>query len=314
MKMTSFRSGLISGTVGFLGTCIWVSWAILHSTSSTAAIGFVFLPIQAGLIALLFFPFGYCAHFALATVHPPRRTTAKLLAAGTALAILSLFLYWLGSGLILCKVVNDVRNASREELAQFLNTSIFKENKFALNAVLERQDLDAPTLYKIAQIPSRELHTRMGSLFPVMGKNTRGLAVMRLVARHQNVDAKTLALLANSSDDYVLGDVAGNPNTPPEILPRIFAKGGYLIDWGIARNPNCPPGILHELALRDSEYTRAAVAQNKATRLDDLERLVKDPVWHVRDGVSMNPNCPLSLKDRLRNDPDERVRRRFHLR
>ena len=312
MKMTSFRSGLISGIVGFLGTCIGGSWAILCSTGSTAAIGFVFLPIQAGLIALLFFPFGYCAHFALATVHPPRRTTAKLLAAGTALATLSLFLYWLGSGLILCKVVNDVRNASREELAQFLDASIFKENKFALNAVLERQDLDAPTLYKIAQIPSRELHARIGSLFPVMGKNTRGLAVMRLVARHQNVDAKTLALLANSPDDYVLGDVAGNPATPPEILPRIFAKGGYLIDWGIARNPNCPPGILHELALRDSEYTRAAVAQNKATRLDDLERLVKDPVWHVRDGVSMNPNCPLSLKESLRNDPDERIRRRFH--
>jgi len=228
------------------------------------------------------------------------------------------FLYWLGNGLLLCKEVEEVRNLDREGVTRFLETSPFKTNKFALNAILERQDIDAQTLYKIAQIPSPELHKRMGSSFPVMGKNRKGLAVMRLVAKHPNVDAKTLVLLANSPDNYVLGDVAANPKTPPESLAKLVQKDGQLVDLGLARNPNTPPEALHDLAFSVKKYqgsglryTRAAVAQNKATSLVDLEKLSNDSDWLVRDSVLMNPRCSPAIRESLRNDPDERIRRRF---
>ena len=201
-----------------------------------------------------------------------------------------------------------------EGVARFLETSPFKENKYALNAILERQDLDAQTLYKIAKIPSPELHKRMGSSFPVMGKNTKGLAVMRLVAKHPNVDTQTLALLANSPDNYVLGDVAANPKTPPDSLAKLIPKGGQLIGWGLAHNPNTPPEVLHTLSLSGNQYTRAYVAQNSGASQGDLERLAKDPDWNVRDSVLMNPRCSPALWESLRNDPDERIRRRFKYR
>jgi len=311
MKARPLFSGLISGAIGFLGTCALGAWDISHSTSSTACIGYVFLPFYAFKISILFFLFGYCAHFAVVAFFSPRRPKRGLLAIGIALALLLSFLYWLGNGLLLCKEVDEVRNLDREGITRFLETSPLKENKYALNAILERPDMDAQTLYKIAQIPSPELHQRIGSSFPVMGKNTRGLAVMRLVARHPNVDAQTLALLANSPDDYVLGDVAGNPKTPPEILPRLAQKGGQLIEWSLALNPNTPPEILHKLAASSNEYTRAGVARNSSTSQEDLELLARDSEWNVRDSVLMNPKCSSALKETLRNDPDERIRRRF---
>ena len=311
MKARPVHTGLISGVIGCLGTFIWGIWDISQSTSSTNAIGYVFLPFYAFKISILFFLFGYCAHYAAVSFHPPRRFLRGLLAAGVALSLLLSFFYWLGNGLLLCKEVDEVRNLDREGVTRFLETSPLKENKYALNAILERRDLDAQTLYKIAQIPSPELHQRMGSSFPVMGKNTRGLAVMRLVARHPNVDSRTLALLASSPDNYVLGDVAANPKTPPEILPHLAQKNGQLIEWGLARNPNTQPKILHELATSPDKYTREAVAQNSGVSQEDLERLAKDSEWNVRDGVLMNPKCSPALKETLRNDPDERIRRRF---
>ena len=318
MKARPFLSGLISGIIGFLGTFVWGIWTLSQGVSSTTAVGYFFLPFVALIVAVKFGVFGYCAHYAVKKTASRRR---RILAFLIALALLFSFLYWLGSALISCKVVREVRTLDREGVSRFLETSPFKANKFALNAILERQDIDAQTLYKIAQIPSPELHKRMGSAFPVMGKNRKGLAVMRLVAKHPNVDAKTLALLTNSPDDYVLGDVAANPKTPPECLAKLIQKGGQLVDWGLARNPNTPPEALHDLAFSVKKYqgsglqfTRADVAKNKATSLVDLEKLSKDPDWLVRDSVLMNPRCSPALRESLRNDPDERIRRRFKYR
>jgi len=308
MKARPLFSGLISGAIGFLGTCALGAWDISHSTSSTNVVGYFFLPFVALIVAVMFGIFGYCAHYSAKKTASRRRRILALLIAS---ALLFSFLYWFGSGLISCKVVREVRTLDREGVTRFLETSPLKENKYALNAILERQDIDAQTLYKIAQIPSLELHQRMGSSFPVMGKNTRGLAVMRLVAMHPNVDTKTLALLANSPDNYVLGNVAANSKTPPEILPRLAQKGGQLIEWGLAHNPNTPPEILHKLTASGDEYTRAGVAQNSGVSQEDLERLARDSEWNVRDSVLMNPRCSPALKESLRNDPDERIRRRF---
>jgi len=49
-------------------------------------------------------------------------------------------------------------------------------------------------------IPSPDLHRRMGAMPPIMGENTKGLAVMRLVVLHPNVEERTLIELAKSPD------------------------------------------------------------------------------------------------------------------
>ena len=188
------------------------------------------------------------------------------------------------------------------------NPSNLPTNKHALGRLLEDPNLSAETLHQIASLPSPALHKRMmGS-----GQNRKGLAVMRLVARHPNVEEQTLVLLAKSSDEYVRADVAMNSKTPVDILYRFYVlQRDYLMEWGLAYNKNTPADILHDLATSPNEYTRSDVAKNPGTPIADLEKLVKDPVWHVRRGVVMNPKAPPDLLDPLRNDPDERVRNQF---
>ena len=149
----------------------------------------------------------------------------------------------------------------------------------------------------------------MGSLFPLLGENRRGLAVMRLVARHPNVAPSTLVHLSHSPDGYVLGEVGGNHKTPTEVLERLHARGDYRIEWGLARNPSSPAEILHGLASAENEYTRGSVARNPGTRVADLEALARDPVWHVRRSVAMNAVVPDALLERLARDSDDRVKR-----
>lgn len=310
MTARPVHTGLVLGVIGFLGTCVWVTWVIFQSTSSTACIGLIFMPFQALLMGGLFFAFGCCARYAMVAFQPPRRPLLGLLAAGIALALMLPFLYWLGDGLILSYVARDVRSMAPSQIEQFLKTSPYKENKYALNALLEHRDLKPSTLYKIAQIPLPELHERMGSFFPVMGKNTKGFAVMRLVAQHPNADAQTLALLANSPNDAVLCDVAANPNTPQEVLLRLAKKESQSIGYGLAANPNARPAILHALSESGNQYTRANVAGNKSTTPEDLERLAQDPEAIVRDSVMVNANCPPALKKTLNRQFDERTGQR----
>ncbi len=149
----------------------------------------------------------------------------------------------------------------------------------------------------------------MGSLFPMLGENRKGLAVMRLVARHPNVEVETLVRLAASADDYVLGDVVMNSKTPLEILRKAHRKGGYLIEWGLAYNPKCPADILSALAESSNEYTRSPVAKNPGTPLEQVRMLARDPVWHVRRAAAYHPSVPDDLLEELVQDPDEHVRR-----
>ena len=293
---TKFKSPLIYsvifGMIGFLGSFVWIARAISKSTNSTAAVSYIFLPFQSLVISVPFLIFGYCLYFVIKHFRTPKKHPSLkfIVSLCISLVLFISFSCWIGYGLILSKVVSDIEKMNIGEIRLFLEQSSFKENKYALNTVVARKDLDADLLYKIASIHSPELHRRMGSLFPVMGNNTKGLAVMRLVARHPNADVRVLLVLAESPDDYVLGDVAGNKRTPKEILFRLSKKGGYLIEWGLSCNPNCPPDILHKLSLSDNNYTRSNVARNYNTAPDDLVRLSKgkdgDVKRNAEDGLA----------------------------
>lgn len=159
----------------------------------------------------------------------------------------------------------------------------------------------------IARLPDPALHRRMGSVWPVMPGNGKGLAVMRLVARHKSVSVSTLELLAKSPDPYVLGDVVANAKTPTTIIRQLDGSHELLVRWGLAANPATPPDMLQKLARDENEYTRAQVASNPGTPVETLEQLSQDPVWHVRRSVASNKHTPPDIRDKLAQDDDDRV-------
>ena len=309
-------TGMIVAIVAAVVTCIVEVWCIRYSSSSTAAIGFIFLPFTAFIAAIPFFVFGFFAHYAVLKLRQRQRIGYLFAAIAVTLAIL--FIGSSANNLVLLIAVNNVRTMPQTQHETFLNNSLWRMNKYVLGALLENQNLSAESLHQIAMIPSPDLHDRMWAMPPIMGENKRELAVMRLVARHSNVEERTLIELAKSPDHYVLGSVAGNSKTPVEILQHFFnrADRDYLIDWGLARNPNTPVDILLELVKSSNEYTRrpaaSTLAGNPETPVETLRHIFnmidKDNYW-VDWKLAQNPNTPADILCELAKSPNRDIRR-----
>jgi len=265
-------TGILVAIVAFAVYCIFGIWCIRSSSSSTAAIGYIFLPFEAFITAIPFFVIGFCAHYAVVKLR--RSARSGYIFATIAAALTAYFIGINVNNLALMVAVNSARTMPQSQHEAFLKDSYWRTNKYVLGALLESPSLSAESLYQIATIPSSDLHQRMWAMPPIMGENTKGLAVMRLVVGHPNVDERTLIELAKSSDHYVLGDVASNPKTPVEILQQFYnmTDRDYLIDWGLAWNPNTPEDILCELAKSPDEYTSRPAARNLDNARKDLEK------------------------------------------
>ena len=269
--ITPLITGILVAIIAFAVHCIVGDWCIRSSSGSTAAIGYIFLPFTAFIEAIPFFVFGFCAHYAVVKLR--QRARIGYLFAAIAATLTALFIGISVYNAALWIAVDRVRTMPQAQHEEFLKYSIWRTNKYVLGALLEHPELSAESLYQIAMIPSPDLHQRFGAIPPIMGNNTKGLAVMRLVVLHPNVDERTLIELAKSPDQYVQGQVAGNSKTPVEILKHFYTMPSrdYLIDWGLARNPNTPVDILQELAKSSNEYTRRDATRNPGYIEKDLE-------------------------------------------
>ncbi|MBI5688089.1 MAG: hypothetical protein HZC54_23700 [Verrucomicrobia bacterium] len=308
--MSRWKSAFLWAGLGFALAAAAMGMAIARSTSSTAAIGIIFIPFSAAIFSIPFFIFGSCVPDLLELFRDKFReqSIAKKLRAVTALGLAVCGLCYAADGIALTIVVNNVQKMNGAELDEFLAHSMFRKNKFALGALAQNPKASAEILDRVARIPNPELHHRMGSLWPVMGGNTKGLAVMRLIAMHPSVSAATLSNLSSSPDEYVRHAVLSNPKTPDSVIHDASGKRSQLTDWALASSPKTSVDILKKLAETGDEYTRSNIARNRSTPVEMLAKLANDPVWHVRRDVVANPHTPAETIASLVNDPDERVR------
>ena len=254
------KTGLTVGIIGALATSILMVLSITRSTSSTAAIGFIFIPVYFAMFFAAFFVWGY----SIGTIRMWRESTARRidlkigLAFLVAVGISVLLVGGLARGLLLTSITAKIQQVNTErELSEILENSLFKRNRFVLGGIAQNPAASAELLGSIARLDDPNLHEKMGSLFPLLGDNGKGLAVMRLVLRHRNVSPNTVEYLASSSQvDYVLGDVAGNPKAWIETLRSLEKRQNYLIDWGLARNPRTPDDVFLKLLEREKYFTQ----------------------------------------------------------
>ncbi len=308
--MTRLKIAFLWAALGVAAAAAVFFVGIIRSTSSTAGIGILFIPFWSAPFAVPFFIFGYClpdlTHWIKGK--STELSVSMRLRAAVAMILMTGGIFYLMYGFIFTFAVTRVRAMHELELNQFLENSMFRDNKFALGAVAQNPNASSALLDRAARMPAPELHNRMWTVWPVMEGNGKGLAVMRLIAMHKNASEATLVYLSNSSDEYVLSAVAANPKTPVTIIRELFQKGNYLSQWGIAVNPSAPAEILEKLAETGDQYARSSVARNSGTPVEILAYLAKDPVWHVRRDVVSNPHTPDGTIESLGNDPDEHVR------
>jgi hypothetical protein len=274
------RWALWSGIAGALAAAALSVKGIFASGSSTAALGFIVVPLIAVLGAIPVGIWGAAlGHVVLRRRGAVQSSSMVLLAAlAVAAALPAAVVYEVQRGLRLEAAVREALAMDAAQLERAFAESPWRRDRYFLAALAQSKPARAALLARIAALDDPELYERMGSLWDVMGANRKGLAVMRLVASHPNTDAATLTRLAARPDaPYLLHDLLANPNTPLPVLAPHFESADYLVEWGLARNPNTPQRVLERLARSPNLYTRMNLTYNRATPRELLERLAQDP-------------------------------------
>ena len=274
------RFALIAGIVGGLAAAAISVGAIFESASSTAGIGFVFVPfIMTGAMV-----FTGVWGLALGCVWNAARGTQSyyravlLMAWALTLGVPGYTAWQIRDGLALERAVAEVAAMNAAQLEKALDESPWHDNRFFIGALVQNKAAGELLLDRVARLPDPELYEPMGSLWNVKGENRKGLAVMRLIAYNPNVGAATLEHLAQGPHaDKVLHDVLRNRKTPMKVLERHFDSTDTLIEWALALNPVTPPVVLDRLSNSTNQYTRFNLTYNEATPPAILRKLTKDP-------------------------------------
>lgn len=101
--------------------------------------------------------------------------------------------------------------------------------------------------------------------------------------------------------------VAGNPNTPKEVLARLANDTLENIRRRVAENPRTPVTVLLQMASDPNIDVRLSVAENPNTPPEVLEQLAADDNVDVRYGVAENPHIPAEILGRLAEDDNPYV-------
>ena len=274
------RFAMIAGIAGALLAAVISVKAIIGSASSTAAIGFVFVPFV--MIAAMVFTgiWGLalgCVWYALRGRRSYLRPVL-LLAWVMALGVPTYAGWQVWQGLALERAVAQAAVMNSAQLDRALIESPWRENRFFIGALVQNKAASDRLLERIASLPDPELYEPLGSLWNVMGANRKGLAVMRLITYNPSVAAATLQHLADSPQaEKVLHDVLRNRKTPMKVLARHFNSTEEQIEWGLALNPVTPPEVLARLSNSTNLYTRLNLTYNESTPPAILQKLRMDP-------------------------------------
>ena len=155
--------------------------------------------------------------------------------------------------------------------------------------------------------------------------------ILEKEALNPNTSANRLRELSKSLDQVIRQAVAQNPNTPPDILIRLFDKfpvqvlHNPVLNFILLENPNffeeiyyAHKLVFHQNKLPDffiewavfnaNESIRSTVASSPKIPQHYLEQLSKDKQSFVRLQVAANYNSPVHVLEKLAQDPDKLVR------
>lgn len=295
--------------MGAAGTAGLTLFGIFHSTSSTAAIGILFVPLAmvfggaAGAIG------GFAAFQA---AHLGERMRQGVQSGAVAMASVGLLAFCLVYAFYEARRIQTFHRYQRADNAEILAVEAdrYRQTRdyFILSAIAANARTPPDALLRIARDPDPGLHQKRHEWIDMFDQDQ--MAVMRKVVRNPNSPVEALVLLAASPDNYVLSDVCGDKRTPVAILrQRCAPSNSYLIHWSLARNANAPADVLEALSHIKDMYVAHGLAYNPNTPPPILRELAthEDPL--VRQGVAANPSADRDLLTALSRDPVDYVSR-----
>lgn len=300
------RWAIAGSLVAAAGIAVFALWAIFHSTSSTAAIGILFVPLGMAVAAPFGAVLGLMAHEAL---HHPRSVWGVVSVIGLVVVL----------GLAGTQVIQVVefwrmqRETDGGVLSQAAKRNLAGKDYLVLAAIGANEHTPESTLLEIARYPDSGLHEKRTGWIQSFDRDQ--LAVVRKVIRNPRAPVEALVALADSNNDYVRGDVAQQKRTPVKVLRKLAAgRRGYLLEWGLAVNPATPPDILATLPHERDHVVARQLARNPAVPLDLLAKLAEHPDEFVRLGVAGNAAATAEMLGRLSQDTSPMVVRQANAR
>jgi hypothetical protein len=282
-------------------------YAIFHSTSSTAGIGILFVPfgmLFGGAVgAVLGFAVFQAQHLR-ESLRSGLRASAVALA---SLALLVVSVVYLAQQAARVKSFNGYRHADRAEaLTAGAAENLRAKDYFVLSAIVANVKTPPAVLLDIVRNPDPELHRKRHDWLDMF--DTDELAVVRKVLRNPRSPVEVLSILSESSDGYVLADVCADKRTSQAILrERCSPHKFYLVQWSLAGNPNTPVDLLEALSRAEDHNVAHGLAYNFSTPLFILRELARNEDPLVRQGVASNPSADNELITALSHDPVDYV-------
>ena len=267
--------GIVTSLVFFAVAFAAGYWAITQSRSSTAALGFLWLPFMCASVGLLGLAFGRWARGGID--EGPHRVLGWLALAG-AVVIVGITLR---EGLR-TRGRNQAREAryqaqvadvvsARAVIAQGLKDNPTRQREY-MDSIIRARMNDRPFLLAALDYDS----ISPGILDTLATSSDRGIALEAV--RNPGSTAATLTKVYEQKNypDYFFQALAGNPNTPPEILRKLYANPGVIssLDIWLAGNPATPRNVLEQIATKTTdESVISRLLQNPAVDCPLRERL-----------------------------------------
>jgi hypothetical protein len=143
----------------------------------------------------------------------------------------------------------------------------------------------------------------------LLARFARQRDLRRAVAGNANTPPDVLGQLSHDADASVREAAARNPQITGDILKNLARSQSSEVRANVAANQNTPVNILMGLAGDAEPFVRAGVAGNRNTLPTTLTTLGHDKQSAVRLAVAQNPSTPANVLRRLINDLEWRVRR-----
>jgi hypothetical protein len=237
-------------------------WSIIQSRSSTAALGFLWLPFLGTIVGFLGLVFGRWAR------ETPPREPRRILGWAALVASVALVGYTGAQGLRTKARVNW-----RDQERAAYNAELFRNRELIAtglrnNAGRERAYLDSIILARIDDraLLLAALHNDSisPSVLDTVAKSAdRGIVLEAI--RNPGTSAETLKRVYELREFYFYQALAGHANTPPDILRKLHADPGMIsnLDVWLAGNPATPRDVLAKIADKSAdEHVLFRLVQN----------------------------------------------------
>ena len=130
----------------------------------------------------------------------------------------------------------------------------------------------------------------------------------RKIAKNPNTPPEMLVKMWNDEDRTVKWGVASNRHTPPDTLAKMWNDEDKDVKRNVAMNPNTPPEMLVKMWDDEDGTVRWGVAGNPHTPPDTLAKMWDDKSIFVRQSVAKNPNTPPDTLAKMWEDKNKLVR------